>query len=182
MSEKDVSQVRALVLNADYRPLSTVPLSTYSWQDAIKAVQADRVNVVEHYDFEVRSPSVSMQVPAVISLKEYVATDRKAAFTRENVFLRDGYCCQYCGTRFSIAQLTLDHVHPQSKGGKTVWENILSACGPCNNRKGDRTAADVGMKPLSRPHAPTKHELILRGRRFLLAEQIQHASWNDYLG
>ena len=87
----------ALVLNADFRPLSYYPLSLWSWQDAIKAVFLERVNIVSEYDFAVHSPSFRMQLPSVVSLKSYVKPARNPAFTRFNVFLRDRFECVYCG-------------------------------------------------------------------------------------
>ena len=87
----------ALVLNADFRPLSYYPLSLWSWQDAIKAVFMDRVNIVSEYDTVVRSPSFDMRLPSVVSLKTYIKPSRTPAFTRFNVFLRDRFSCQYCG-------------------------------------------------------------------------------------
>ena len=89
----------ALVLNADYRPLSYYPLSLWSWQDAIKAVFLDRVNIVAEYEHEVSSPSFAMRLPSVVSLKTYIKPSRNPAFTRFNVFLRDRFECQYCGSR-----------------------------------------------------------------------------------
>ena len=86
----------ALVLNADFRPLSYFPLSVWGWQDAIKAVFMERVNVLSEYDTVVHSPSTEFRLPSVISLKDYVQTSRRAAFTRFNVFLRDKFTCQYC--------------------------------------------------------------------------------------
>ncbi|HAE00853.1 MAG TPA: HNH endonuclease, partial [Rhodospirillaceae bacterium] len=90
----------ALVLNADFRPLSYFPLSVWDWQDTIKAVVAKRVNVISEYDMEVRSPTFALRLPSVISLKEYVAPARRPAFTRFNVFLRDRLVCQYCDGTF----------------------------------------------------------------------------------
>ena len=90
----------ALVLNADFRPLSYFPLSLWSWQDAVKAVFLERVYIVDHYDSYVRSPSFEMRLPSVIALKEYVQAARNPAFTRFNVFLRDRFTCQYCGEPF----------------------------------------------------------------------------------
>ena len=87
----------ALVLNADYRPLSYYPLSLWSWQDAIKAVFLDRVNIVAEYEHFVSSPSFAMKIPSVVCLKSYVKPSRNPAFTRFNVFLRDRFQCQYCG-------------------------------------------------------------------------------------
>ena len=86
-----------LVLNADYQPLSYFPLSLWSWQDTIKAVFLDRVNIVSEYEEVVRSPGFSMKIPSVISLKEYIKNQKSPVFTRFNVFLRDRFSCQYCG-------------------------------------------------------------------------------------
>ncbi|HEV2652028.1 MAG TPA: HNH endonuclease, partial [Rhizomicrobium sp.] len=100
----------ALVLNADYRPLSYYPLSLWSWQDAIKAVFLERVNILEEYDRVVRSPSFEMRLPSVVSLKTYIKPARNPAFTRFNLFLRDRFECQYCGAE---DDLTFDHVIPR---------------------------------------------------------------------
>ncbi len=169
----------ALVLNADFRPLSYFPLSLWPWQEAIKAVFLDRVNIVAEYDRAVRSPSFEMRLPSVISLKEFVATSRKPAFTRFNVFLRDRFSCQYCGERFSTHDLTFDHVIPRSRGGKTTWENVVTACGACNLRKGDKLPSQVGMIPLSRPVQPTTFQLQENGRSF--PPNFLHQSWRDFL-
>ena len=128
----------ALVLNADYRPLSYYPLSVWSWQDAIKAVFLDRVNIVAHYDKAVRSPSIEIVLPSVVSLKTYVRPARHPAFTRFNVFLRDRFSCQYCGSR---QDLTFDHLIPRSLGGHTTWENVVTACSDVQSAKGRSGAA-----------------------------------------
>ena len=115
----------ALVLNADFRPLSYFPLSVWSWQDAVKAVFLNRVSVLSEYEDEVHSPSMSMRLPSVIALKDHIPAARKPAFTRFNVFLRDAFSCQYCGDRYPMHDLTFDHVVPRSRGGRTTWGNIL---------------------------------------------------------
>ena len=107
----------ALVLNADYRPLSYFPLSLWSWQDTIKAVFLDRVNIVAEYERTVRSVSFEMKLPSVVSLKSYVKPTRNPAFTRFNVFLRDRFSCQYCGAK---EDLTFDHLIPRSRGGRAA--------------------------------------------------------------
>jgi 5-methylcytosine-specific restriction endonuclease McrA len=166
----------ALVLNADYRPLSYYPLSLWSWQDAIKAIFLDRVNVLSHYDRLVHSPSFEMKLPSVVCLKAYVKPARRPAFTRFNVFLRDRFSCQYCGTR---EELTFDHVVPRSRGGQTTWENVVAACSPCNLRKGGQMPDDCGMHPHQAPFQPSVHDLHRNGRAF--PPNYLHDSWLDYL-
>ena len=169
----------ALVLNADFRPLSYFPLSLWSWQDAVKAVFLDRVSVLSEYDTRVRSPSVSMRLPSVIALKDYIPSARRPAFTRFNVFLRDGFGCQYCGDRRPAHDLTFDHVVPRSRGGRTTWENVVTACADCNLRKGSRLPRECAMFPRRHPRQPTTWELQDQGRGF--PPNYLHQSWRDYL-
>ena len=166
----------ALVLNADFRPLSYYPLSLWSWQESVKAVFLERVNIVSEYDRFVRSPSFEMRLPSVVSLKSYVKPALYPAFTRFNVFLRDRFMCQYCGDK---EDLTFDHLIPRSKGGHTTWENVVAACSPCNLRKGDRLPREVEMWPRQMPFAPTLHDLHQNGRLF--PPNYLHDSWLDYL-
>ncbi len=166
----------ALVLNADFRPLSYYPLSLWSWQDTLKAVFMDRVNIVSEYDRVVRSPSFSFRLPSVVCLKTYVKPSRHPAFTRFNVFLRDRFTCQYC---LAHEELTFDHVVPRSKGGLTTWDNVVAACSPCNLRKGDKLPAVAQMHPLQQPFAPTVNDLHRAGKLF--PPNFLHDSWMDYL-
>ena len=169
----------ALVLNADFRPLSYFPLSLWSWQDAVKAVFLDRVNIVSEYDHEVRSPTFTMRLPSVIALKEYIPMSRRPAFTRFNVFLRDRFDCQYCGVNFPAHELTFDHVVPRSRGGRTSWENVVTACSCCNLRKANKTLKQVGMFPRLAPHQPSTWQLQENGRAF--PPNHLHESWRDFL-
>jgi 5-methylcytosine-specific restriction endonuclease McrA len=169
----------ALVLNADFRPLSYYPLSLWSWQETVKAVFLDRVNIISEYDRVVRSPGFQMKLPSVISLKDFVPSTRRPAFTRFNVFLRDRFLCQYCGGGFPTQELTFDHVLPRSKGGRTTWENVVTACGACNLRKGNRTPHECGMPPKTRPFQPTAYHLQENGRSF--PPNFLHQSWRDFL-
>jgi len=166
----------ALVLNADYRPLSYYPLSVWCWQDAIKAVFLDRVNIVSNYDTVVRSPSFEMALPSVVSLKSYIKPARFPAFTRFNVFLRDKFECQYCTDG---QDLTFDHVIPRARGGKTTWDNVVTACAPCNLRKGSKLPRECDMHPAKSPKQPTVMELHANGRHF--PPNYLHESWQDYL-
>ena len=166
----------ALVLNADFRPLSYYPLSLWSWQDAIKAVFLERVNIVANYDRAVHSPSFEMKLPSVVSLKTFVKPSTHPAFTRFNVFLRDRFSCQYCG---SPHHLTFDHVVPRRLGGRTSWENVATACAPCNMRKGGRTPKQARMPLLIQPIRPTNWQLQERGRAF--PHNYLHETWRDWL-
>lgn len=174
-----LNECPALVLNADFRPLSYFPLSVWPWQEAIKAVVLERVNVVSEYDRVVRSPSFEIPLPSVISLKEYVSQARRPAFTRFNVFLRDRFVCQYCGDGFPAHDLTFDHVVPRSRGGRTTWANVVSACAPCNLRKGGRMPSRAAMHPLRPPRQPSMWELQENGRAF--PPNFLHESWRDFL-
>jgi 5-methylcytosine-specific restriction endonuclease McrA len=166
----------ALVLNADFRPLSYYPLSLWSWQDAIKAVFLDRVNIVSEYDTVIHSPNAVFKLPSVVSLKNYVRPSRTPAFTRFNVFLRDKFTCQYCGDH---SDLTFDHVVPRSRGGQTTWENVVTACSPCNLTKGGDMPKVARMFPSQWPKVPTVNQLHSNGRLF--PPNYLHQSWMDYL-
>lgn len=165
-----------LILNADYQPLSYYPLSLWSWQDAVKAVFLDRVSVVNQYEQEVHSANMSMPLPSVVALKDFVPQNRAPAFTRFNLFLRDGFQCVYCG---SGNELTFDHVHPRRLGGQTSWDNIVAACTKCNLKKGGRTPAQAGMVMNRAPRQPSIYELQAQGRRF--PPGYLHESWLDFL-
>jgi 5-methylcytosine-specific restriction endonuclease McrA len=169
----------ALVLNADFRPLSYFPLSLWSWQDAVKAVFLRRVQVISEYDRSVRSPNHEIRLPSVIVLKQYVPVARRPAFTRFNVFLRDHFTCQYCGTSLPAEHLTFDHVVPRVRGGRTEWCNVVAACEPCNLRKGHRMPKESGLFPLREPLQPTSFELQHNGRSF--PPNYLHESWRDFL-
>ena len=167
----------ALVLNADYRPLSYYPLSLWPWQEAVKAAFLDRVDIIAEYDHVVRSPTTTIRIPSVVVLREFVKPQKRVAFTRFNLFLRDEFSCQYCGAK---GDLTFDHVIPRSRGGRTTWQNIVAACGPCNLKKGGRTPQQAGMPLLRRAaHQPNSWELQEAGRRF--PPHFLHQSWLDYL-
>ena len=166
----------ALVLNADYTPLSYYPLSLWPWQTAIKAIFLDRVDVIETYEREVHSPTIQMKIPSVIALKQYVKPSEYPAFTRFNLFLRDRFHCQYRG---SPHNLTFDHVVPRRLGGKTTWQNVATACAPCNMRKGGRTPAQANMRLMVQPIRPTSWQLQERGRAF--PPNYLHESWHDWL-
>jgi len=164
-----------LLLNADGAPLSVTPLSTLTWQESIKLIWLDKINVLEWHDgWEVHSPNHVLTVPAVISVREYVPNSGSVNFTRNNVFIRDMYTCQYCLDPFKPSELTLDHVIPKSRGGKTGWDNIVSACKKCNHAKGNRS----DIKPFKEPVKPNFYQLY-GNKNFTIS--IRHQIWLKYL-
>lgn len=166
----------ALVLNADYRPLSYLPLSLWPWQEAVKAVWLDRVQIVAEYDDFVHSPSTSIRIPSVVVLRDYVKPQKRVAFTRFNLFLRDHFSCQYCG---ATGDLTFDHVVPRASGGVTSWENVVAACSRCNLRKGSKSLRHSGLSLRRAPRQPEAAELHNQGRKF--PPNYLHESWMDFL-
>lgn len=180
--------LRTLVLNADYRPLATWPLSLIPARDGVAAALNDSVSVLEEWDAVLRSPSIEVRVPKVVALRQYAPVDALPKFCRRSILLRDRYRCQYCGEQFSSQDLTFDHVIPRTSGGKTVWENILSACVPCNTMKRDSLPNFSGqrgkvskcgsLRPLKSPRQPTTAELLRSGLEFLDAEtRADYGSW-----
>ena len=166
----------ALVLNADFRPLSYYPLSLWNWQDAIRASISNRVNIIAEYDEVVRSPSVEIKIPSVVVLKQYIRPTSASAFTRFNLFLRDEFKCQYCGSK---GDMTFDHIVPRSKGGRTTWENVVASCQKCNLRKGSKSIKNAGLSLRQKPIKPDPEYLRNQGRKF--PPNYLHDSWLDYL-
>ena len=122
-----------LILNADGSPISYLPLSTISWEEAIKYIVLDKATVLEFYeDWIVHSANWETAVPSVMILKEYEKRKTSIRFSKQNVFLRDGHVCQYCGDDVNKKTATLDHVLPVSHGGKTTFENTVCACANCS--------------------------------------------------
>lgn len=171
-----------LLLNADARPLSILPLSSISWQDAIKSLWIGSVSVLHAYDdWLVHSPSVTLAVPAVVILKRQVAVRFEQRFAGSGpsstlVFLRDRYQCQYCRETFPKNQLTMDHVLPRKFGGRSRWDNLASCCSLCNSRRG----CDVRIRPMTMPFRPSYQHLIKMLRTLPIT--IPHPAWSYYLG
>lgn len=175
---------RTLVLNADFRPMATYPLSLVTGQEAVKAVFRGRATVVEEWNEVFRSPSIEVRVPKVVALNEYAPISGEPKFCRRSILLRDRFRCQYCGERFESAELTFDHVVPRSAGGATCWENILSACVDCNKRKRNQPAnwsgrKGLGLRPLKAPRRPTTMELLRAGLEFI--DPVTKNDWGSWL-
>lgn len=143
-----------LLLNASYEPMGVI-----TWQRAIELMFGDKVVVLEEYDDEVRSAYLCIKVPAVVALRKYVNIRPRVKFNRKNIYIRDEFTCQYCGTpskelRGGTKDLTFDHVFPRSRGGKTSWTNIVTACWKCNHHKRDRTPEEANMALRKEPVQP----------------------------
>jgi len=161
---------QVLVLNASYEPLNVC-----SDRRAHVLVWKGKAEVVEHHAQPLRSAGRSFLRPHVIRLLQYVRVPRavKRRISRRALFARDGWKCVYCGS--AGGRLTLDHVIPRSKGGDSVWENVVTACAPCNLRKGDRLPHEIGMRLRSKPRPPSPALFLT-----LQATEVPHA-WLDYL-
>jgi 5-methylcytosine-specific restriction endonuclease McrA len=165
-----------LVLNKDGQPISMLPPSTINWKEAITYMWLDKVHVLEWYDdWVVRSEKWETRVPAVIMLKEMFRRKTMPRFSRYNVYLRDKFTCQYCITQFPQNDLTLDHVLPISHGGKTEWTNIVTACNPCNSKKGN----NKNIVPKTEPYQPDYYQLA--NCRKSMGFEIRHPSWETFL-
>lgn len=164
-----------LILNANYQPLSWLPLSVIDWQDAIRLQFMDKIKVLEVYDdWVVHSPSTTIKVPALAVTKDYHAFKQGVRFSRSNLYLRDSFHCQYCGEEFNHHELTIDHVIPRAKGGKTSWLNCVAACVPCNQKKKDKI-----QKPLKEPFKPDYWHLTSHRRNKVY--DVKHPSWVPFL-
>lgn len=165
-----------LILNADASPVSLVPLSVIPWEESIRYLVSDKATALEWYDhWIVRSARWSTRVPAVMILKEYQKKKSGIRFSKQNVFLRDDYNCQYCGITVNKKTATLDHVLPVSLGGRTVWENCTTACHVCNSNKGNNRK----VVPKIKPWKPSYYQLAEKRKR--LKWDLGHPSWADYL-
>ncbi len=161
-----------LVLNASFEPLNIV-----SVKRAIVLLLKEKAELVEAANKKFRAERLHMDVPLVIRLVTYVPIPRRLPLplSRRTVLARDLYTCQYCSATPGRAELTLDHILPRSRGGTTTWENVVTACGSCNRRKGNRTPDEANMRMLSVPRRPRFIAVVLLG------EASGHDVWNKYL-
>ena len=152
-----------------------------NWQKAMILWLQDKVDILEYHSVRVRSAKKSFQLPSVLRLRKYIRphfSSVKVKLSRQNLFLRDNYICQYCGNRFPEKALTIDHVHPVSRGGKHEWTNLVASCGPCNNKKGNMTPQEAEMPLKSKPVQPK----WLPSKEFSYKSfQKRPTSWEPYL-
>lgn len=183
----------ALLLNADYRPVKVI-----SWERAITLILDEKAELVLGYVGEViRSVALVFERPAVVRLRRFAELRARARFNRANVLARDDYTCCYCGLRPTLrgkpdlVELTLDHVIPRAHARNhrvwlpwskksvpvTCWENVITACYACNNRKADRTPAQAGLALRVPPKAPTPMDLL----RMSLTRVPIPREWDHYI-
>tara|TARA_X000000950_G_scaffold162140_1_gene198213 strand:- start:13226 stop:13768 length:543 start_codon:yes stop_codon:yes gene_type:complete len=165
-----------LLLNADGRPISYLPISAVHWHISVKLKYLDKVRVVEEYkDRVIRSPSFEMKLPSVLMFYDYHFFPKTPKFSRTNVYLRDLFTCQYCGCRHDTQELTLDHVVPRSKGGHLNWENVVAACQTCNIDKGNK----LYPLPNNTPYVPDYWDLVNQAKKLPIT--IRQESWKKFL-
>ena len=172
---KGVAMERTLLLNATFEPLKII-----SWQRAITLLTQGKVEVIDFYDRDIRGISITFKLPSILRLLKLVKVrraSREVRFSRANIYQRDKYTCQYCGIKYPAEDLTFDHVVPQVQGGQATWENIVTACLSCNNRKGGRTPQQAGMRLIRPPLKPGWMPVVT------MTFGIKNAplSWRDYL-
>lgn len=175
-----------LLLNADFAPVGIL-----HWERAVGLLLDQRVRMVESYpNRTIRSPSQSLDWPAVVHLVRYARVRSRPSFHRRNVLARDGFTCQYCGARPGMAELTLDHVVPraQAEGGRVrtsqgrvvpvhSWENVVACCKRCNFSKGARTPAEAGLTLRTVPRPPGPQDAI----RYALRRVDPPEPWQPFL-
>lgn len=187
LSDKQPAQIRFLVAapREAMDHLRTLVLSPWmgvhrivDWKEAISIVWAQKGEALETYEATASSPSVTLQIPAVVRLKKAISPFKKGVkFSRGNILSRDGFRCCYCGEKFEPRKLNYDHVVPRHQGGKTDWDNIVSSCYPCNRKKRNRTPQQAGMKMHFKPHKPK----VLPMARPLVSVRDVPSQWLPYI-
>lgn len=145
--------MKVLALSSSYEPLGVI-----SWERAVTLIFLNKANTVEEYDAFITSPSTKIKIPAVIAFKNNKKTYFKHSirFSRKNVWVRDEGICQYCNKNVSFKTFTIDHIIPKKNGGKTIWENVVTCCYNCNQKKGEKSLKEVNFKLFKTPKKPNK--------------------------
>lgn len=150
---------------------------TFGFNEWVEASQA----IVEDPKRFIRSVKFKMRVPSIVLLVAFDRLpERQVKFSRQNIYARDSYCCQYCNSKRgknNNLRLTIDHVVPRSKGGKSTWDNVVCCCYRCNQKKRDRTPREAGMVLLKIPKKPRWMPLTVKER----FSKINKGEWKDFL-
>jgi 5-methylcytosine-specific restriction endonuclease McrA len=164
---------QVLLLNLSYEPLKVI-----NWKKAITLLCLGKVEVIEEYGYDIHSVSLTIKLPSVVRLLRLVKRPKRPVrFSRQNIYARDRYRCQYCGKRFVSEELTYDHVLPRSRGGKTEWENIVTCCVSCNRKKGGKTPVEAKMRLIRKPTRPSWVPAL----RITIGIKEVPTAWRDYL-
>ena len=168
-----IMQEPVLVLNATFEPINVTAVRRAMVLMLKGVAQAEELNHAN-----VHTPSRALRVPSVIRLLAYRHIPQQSrALSRKNILLRDRNTCQFCGRIFSASELTLDHVVPRSRGGRSSWENLVACCYQCNNHKGDRTPEEAGLQLVRRPRPFTLHT----SRQLMRLLGNKDEKWRKYL-
>jgi 5-methylcytosine-specific restriction endonuclease McrA len=175
--DPELAQFRVLVLNSSYEPIKIV-----NWKRAILLFLADKIEVLDcHPNAVIHSVMESYSLPSVVRIRSFVRLRRRSrahySFSRQHIFMRDEYQCQYCLHTFSPRDLTLDHVMPVTRGGQKTWENLVCCCVGCNQKKGSKTPEEAGMNLMKVPRKP-RHPLI---PELLHLRKRLPDSWRPYI-
>lgn len=169
--------MKVLALSNTYEPIGVIP-----WEKAISLVFSGKVYTLASYNKEIHSPTTSMNLPSVIVFKNGKrAKINCARFSRKNVWVRDEGKCQYCGVQVSAEKYTLDHIVPKARGGQTNWLNVVTCCQKCNQRKGDKSLTQVGMK-LLKPVVKPATLPYMQDMQFHTEMSRIPDDWKFYLG
>ena len=164
---------QVLLLNITYEPLKII-----NWKKAITLLMLGKVEVLEEYGRDIHSVSFTLKLPSVVRLLMLVKRPiNQVRFSRQNIYARDKYKCQYCGQKLPVEDLSYDHVVPKSRGGKTLWNNIVTSCMVCNRKKGGRTPREANMRLIRKPSKPK----WLPALRITIGFKEVPTSWQDYL-
>ena len=164
---------QVLLLNITYEPLRII-----NWKKAITLLCLGKVEVIEEYTREIHSVTFTLKLPSVVRLLRMVKRPKTPVkFSRQNIYSRDRYRCQYCGNQYPTEELTYDHVMPKSRGGTTEWENIVTCCIDCNRKKGGRSPSEASMRLIRKPKHPTWIPAI----RITVGFKEIPQNWRDYL-
>jgi hypothetical protein len=163
----------ALLLNASYEPLRFV-----DEKKIIKLLYKNKVEILDYWEKSISSINSSYKMPATVVIKRYINIQeaRQFRFSKNGVYNRDKWKCQYCGIQVYMSSATIDHVLPRSRNGKTVWQNCVTSCQQCNSKKGSRTPQESGMRLLNEPKTPS-HICLLKGVK---DKYISHENWKNY--
>ena len=164
---------KVLILNQTFEPLQVCTA-----RRAVLLLFNGKAERIEDSGQIIRSPSIAFSLPSVIRLHHYVRlpVSPTISFNKRNILKRDSYTSQYCG-RNGGERMTIDHIIPRSLGGRTIWENVVSACRSCNLKKGNKSVVEAGMQLLRKPIRPRSASVL----GILAHASLQHERWRKYL-